>query len=35
MIKNEEGVKDRDATIQESDGIIEVRDDKSTERFHP
>ena len=24
MIKNEEGVKDRDATIQESDGIMEV-----------
>ena len=33
MIKDEEGVKDRDATIQESDGIIEVRVDKSTEIF--
>ena len=33
MIENEEGVKDRDATMQESDGIIEVRGDKSTENF--
>ena len=31
MIENEEGDKNMDATIQESDGIMEVRGDKGTE----
>ena len=31
MTENEEGVKNMHATIQESDGIMEVRGDKGTE----
>ena len=31
MIENEEGVKDKDATIQECGGIMVVRVDKGTE----
>ena len=34
MIENEEGVKDKDATIQECGDIMDVRVDKGTE-FHP